>query len=178
MDPPLAFCLFLCGERDEALVKQRGGDEAMGCLGLDRPGQNKKEQSKDHNSIMREKRPDAPDPIIWGGSSSISRRRPRIDRRRTSRGLTPRTGSSGAEQEGPATTLRAGSSREMWPDALGTMVRGRSTRRSPHPRDWSIKGENDGRKRMRHEDKAEVVQQWSQVRMQSKGPRHGDAVIH
>ena len=46
---------------------------------------------------------------------------------------TPQTGSSGAEQEGAATPFSTGSSGEKWPDALGRIVRGRTSRRSPPP---------------------------------------------
>ena len=38
---------------DEAIVMQRCGDEATECLGLDHPGQNKKERPKQNNSNNR-----------------------------------------------------------------------------------------------------------------------------
>ena len=104
------------------------------------------------------RQPNATDWIIRGGSSSTSRRtpdwiirgqgaarrpvlehpgwigqkeptHPRHDSRRTRGGQTPRTGTSGAEQEGAATTPGAGERRSAAP---GRIARGGSTRRGPH----------------------------------------------
>ena len=63
---------------------------------------------------------------------------PGLDHPGTSKALTPRTGSSGAEQERAATTPGTGSSGEKWPDALGRMVQKGSSMRSPNPPDWRV----------------------------------------
>ena len=117
------------------------------------------------------RRPNAADWIIRGGSRSTSRRtpdwiirgqraagrpglehpgrnrqqepqHPQHQSRGTRRGQMPRTGASGAEQEGAATTTGAG---ERWFAAPGRNARGASTRRGPHPPGRSSQGKEAAR---------------------------------
>ena len=76
---------------------------------------------------------------------------PKLDHPGTSGSLIPQTGSSGTEQEGVATTPRTGSSGENWPNDLGWIVGGGSSRRSLHPPGLENPGESSGQKRKRHE---------------------------
>ena len=141
-------------------------------------------------------RPDATDWIIWGRSSSRSRstlyriiqgqgaaRRPRpdnpgwirqqeppppgLDRRGTRGGQTPRTGSSGAEQEGTATTQGAG---KIWPAA-------QSTRRGPYPPGRSVRGSvaarGEGNRRPRPRWCRQRVQAGSNAKDNAKDMQRG-----
>ena len=59
---------------------------------------------------------------------------------------TPQTGLSGEDQAGGAAALQTGSSRDKRrADASDWIVQGGSSRRSPHPLDWSIRGKEVAR---------------------------------
>ena len=89
---------------------------------------------------------DASDRNIRGGASSRSTRvtikqeeppPPRTGASRDKWWKTPRIGSSGAKQEGEATTPGTRTAGEKGPAAQGTIVRGGSSRRSPRQLDRS-----------------------------------------
>ena len=124
------------------MVKQRCGDKAMECLGLDHPGQNKKERPNQNNSNQRRwesKRPGLDHP----GRNKQQEPPPRgLDHLGPSGGHTFRTGSSGTDQAAGAAAPRTGSSGDkLQPAAPDWIIGGRSSSRSRHPPDWFIQGQ-------------------------------------
>ena len=92
----------------------------MECPGLDHPGQNRKERPKQNDSSIRGNESIRPGLDHPGRIKQQDPTHPGLDHPGTSGGLTPRTGSSGVEQEGAARTSRTRSSEEMWAAAPGT----------------------------------------------------------
>ena len=119
------------------------GEAAAERQGLDHPGRIKQQEPPhprlDHPGTRGGRTPRT-------GASAVDRQQepthPRHENRRTRGGQTSLTGRSGLEQEGAATSPGAG---ERWSAAPGRIARGGSTRRGPHPQDWSLQGKEAGR---------------------------------
>ena len=154
------------GAAQEGAVVTKRQQKAEEGVPTPRTGTSRAEQAPRTEASGDKPGPNATDSIIRGGSSSTSRRTPdwiirgqraakrtRLEHSGWNRqqeppnplheiqgtrgGQTPRTGASGAEREGVATTTGAW---ERWFAAPGRNARGRSTGRGPHPPARSVQG--------------------------------------
>ena len=129
-------------DQDQAVEKQPRADEDMEYPRLDHTGQQKKERPKQSDNKKRRKEPRCP-----GLEHPGRKKRPGPKHLGTSGGRTPRTGSSGVDQEARAATPQTGSPRDKGrPDAQNWNIRGETGSRSHRTHDTKVEGNVVGRR--------------------------------